>query len=106
MTSESFEVELTREAAKDLKRLRPWTDHVARRIRQLELHPYAGHPLTGNLRGARSLEFSLKGSGVYRAVYFVTEHNRICLVFIVGPHENVYDKAERRIEALRRAGRI
>lgn len=97
---------MTREAAKDLKRLRPWTDQALRRIRRLESDPYAGHPLTGNLRGARSLEFSLRGSGVYRAVYFVTEHNRICLVFIVGPHENIYDKAERRIQALRQAGRI
>ena len=106
MTSEPYEVELTREAAKDLERLRPWSDQVARRIRRLEETPYAGHLLTGNLRGARSLEFSLKGSGVYRAVYFVTEHNRICLVFIICPRENIYDKTERRIEALRRSGRI
>lgn len=101
-----FAVEPTREAEKDLERLRPWTDQATRAILRLEEQPYLGHPLTGSLKGTRSLGFSLKGSGAYRAVYVVLEDRRICLVLIVGPHENIYDKAERRIEALRRSGRI
>jgi mRNA-degrading endonuclease RelE of RelBE toxin-antitoxin system len=48
----------------------------------------------------------LRGGGAYRAVYVVLEEHHTCLVFIVGPHENTYDKAERRLAALRRAGRI
>jgi hypothetical protein len=52
------------------------------------------------------LEFSLRGGGAYRAVYVVLEEERLCLVFLVGPHENIYDRAERRVAALRRSGRI
>jgi addiction module RelE/StbE family toxin len=106
MTTERFTVELTREAEKDLKRLRPWTEQATRAILKLEEAPYLGHPLTGSLKGTRSLEFSLKGSGVYRAVYVVTDDRRVCLIIIIGPHENIYDKAERRVAALRRAGRV
>jgi hypothetical protein len=69
----------------------------------LETEPTRGHILTGSLRGTRSLEFSLNGSGVYRAVYIVRNDRRVCLVFIVGPHENIYDRAERRVHAARRA---
>ena len=74
-----------------------------RAIRALEDDPLRGHPLTGSLKGARSLDFSLKG-GAYRAVYSVLDAERTCLVFIVGPHENIYQKAERRAAALKRAG--
>jgi mRNA-degrading endonuclease RelE of RelBE toxin-antitoxin system len=104
MATERFEVKLTREAAKDLKRLRPWAEQAAQAISVLEEDPYRGHPLTGSLKGARALEFSLKGSGVYRAVYGINEDLRRCVVFIVGPHENIYDRAERRAAALKRTG--
>ena len=96
-----YEVDLTKQAQKDLKGLRPWTAEATRAILELEENLLKGHPLKGSLRGARALEFSLKGSGVYRAVYFVDDSDRICLVFIVGPHENIYEKAERRAEAFR-----
>lgn len=105
MTSSRYEVSLTREAEKDLKRLRPHTGHVTRIILKLEDDPFLGHTLAGNLKGMRSLEFSLPG-GAYRAVYRVVDETRECLVFIVGPHENIYDKAERRLRALRRAGQM
>ena len=97
--SERFTVELTAQAEKDLKRLRPWTEQATGALLQLEEDPYRGHTLSGSLRGTRSLEFSLKGGGVYRAVYLALEDERVCLVFIVGPHENIY-KAERRVAAL------
>jgi addiction module RelE/StbE family toxin len=106
MTSSRFDVQLTREAEKDLKRLRGHTGQVTRAISRLEEDPYLGHPLVGSLKGTRSLEFSLPGSGVYRAVYVVNDTSRICLVLIVGPHENIYDRAARRINALRRVGYI
>lgn len=104
--SDRFEVELTNQAEKDLKDLRPWVAEATRALLTLESDPLRGHMLTGSLRGCRSLEFSLKGSGVYRAVYVVLDEERVCLVFIVGPHENIYTKAERRVAALRRSGRL
>ena len=106
MPTERHDVELTAQAEKDLARLRQWTDAATRAILVLEDDPYRGHPLAGSLRGARALEFSLKGSGVYRAVYVILEDRRVCLVFLVGPHENIYDKAERRAAALKRSGSI
>ena len=106
MSSNRFDVQLTREAEKDLRRLQTHTGRVTRAILRLEDNPLLGHPLTGSLKGTRALEFSLPGSGVYRAVYVVSDATRVCLVLIVGPHENIYDRAERRVQALRRAGHI
>jgi hypothetical protein len=48
----------------------------------------------------RSLEFNLRGGGAYRAVYLLLESERVCLVFLVGAHEGLYAKAERRRRAL------
>lgn len=106
MPADRFRVELTEQAEKDLKRLRPWTEQATRALLRLETDPFRGHPLTGSLGGARSLEFSLKGGGAYRAVYVVLQDERVCLVFIVAAHENIYERAERRAAALKRSGRI
>jgi mRNA-degrading endonuclease RelE of RelBE toxin-antitoxin system len=106
MSSNRFDVQLTREAEKDLRRQQTHTGRVTRAILKLEDDPFLGHPLTGSLKGTRALEFSLPGSGVHRAVYVVSDATRVCLVLIVGPHENIYDRAERRVKALRRAGHI
>lgn len=95
MTTGPYTVELVRDAEKDLKRLHPWIALVSRHLLRLENEPMAGHPLSGNLHGTRSLEFNLRGSGAYRAVY---------VVLIVGPHENIYARAKRRYRAwLKRA---
>lgn len=106
MPSKRFEIRFTSLAEKDLKRLRPWMSEATRAISILEDDPLRGHPLTGNLKGSRSLQFSLRGGGEYRAVYRLLEEDAVCLVFIVGPHENIYDKAERRVAALLRSGRM
>lgn len=103
--SEPYRVRLTRQAEKDLARLGSFRDKAVRALVSLEQDPYKGHTLTGSLRGVRSLEFSLPG-GAYRAAYVVLEEKRTCLVFLVGPHEGFYRKAERRLEALRRLGEI
>jgi len=99
--SERFRVELTREAEKDLKRLRPWSEQALREVLSLEAHPFRGHALAGSLRGTRSLEFNLKGSGAYRAVYFIANNESVCVVFIIGPHENIYKLAARRLATLK-----
>jgi mRNA-degrading endonuclease RelE of RelBE toxin-antitoxin system len=61
MASNRFDVQLTREAEKDLKRLQAHTGRVTRAILKLEDDPFLGHPLTGSLKGTRALEFSLPG---------------------------------------------
>ncbi len=72
----------------------------------MEENPLAGHTLQGTLYNLRSLEFTVRGSGAFRAVYGVLDRDAVCLVVIVGPHENIYDKAERRVAGLRAAGVI
>jgi hypothetical protein len=75
---------------------------AAQKIVELEDESYKGHTLEGSLKGGCSLEFSLPGVA-YRAAYIVLEGERVCLVFIVCPHENFYEKAERRYHGLRKA---
>lgn len=101
-----YKVELTRHAERDLKRLRHGLEEATRAIAKLEDDPHAGHTLAGSLRGARSLEFNVKGSGAYRAVYSILDNERVCLIFIVGPHENIYRKAEQRYKLLVKRGEL
>ena len=102
MTNRRVEVQLTRAAQKDLRDLRHDMQGVARQLARLEENPTAGHPLKGSLAGARSLELTLRGGGAYRAVY-VVHRDTVCIVFIIGPHENIYRKAESRLAALRQS---
>lgn len=101
----SYSVYPTPQAEKDIDRLGRWSERATIAILSLEENPYRGHALKGSLRGVRSLEFSLPG-GEYRAAYVVLEAKQACLVFLVGPHEGFYKKAERRYAALRRSGEI
>lgn len=106
MTNDRVGVVFTREAEKELANLRPWSEDVLEVVMRLRDDPTLGHLLTGTLRGMRSLEFTVKGSGAYRAIYTILDDGQLCLVVLIGPHENVYKKAERRVSALRKSGRI
>jgi mRNA-degrading endonuclease RelE of RelBE toxin-antitoxin system len=99
MESERFAVEFTSQAERDLKSLRGQAEVALRSILRLEENPELGHSLTGKLKGARALEFNLKRSGAYRALYVVHPIDKVCTVFIIGPHENIYAKAERRAKS-------
>jgi mRNA-degrading endonuclease RelE of RelBE toxin-antitoxin system len=99
-----YRVELTDGARKDLKKLRQHRERIGEALGRLETNPLAGHTLQGTLYNLRALEFTVKGSGAFRAVYGVLDTDAVCLVVIVGPRENIYDRAERRIAALRAAG--
>ena len=100
MSAERHRVVLTKKADKDLQKLRHDLDNVVRQLRQLETDPLRGEPLKGNLRDARSLHFTLKGGGQYRAVYVIAPDDTVCVVFLVATRENVYVEAERRLKAL------
>ncbi len=94
------EVRISREARKDLKRLRSHEDQALLALTELETNAYAGHALTGTLEGLRSLKFHLPGSGAYRAIYLI-QATTVVLVILVGPRENIYREAERRYKPLR-----
>jgi mRNA-degrading endonuclease RelE of RelBE toxin-antitoxin system len=102
MVNEGYSVEVTRRAEKDLDDLgEEGAATATRALLALESNPTRGHTLTGSLTGARSLEFSMPG-GQYRAAYVVLPAERLCLVFMVGPHENFYREAERRYQRLKK----
>jgi mRNA-degrading endonuclease RelE of RelBE toxin-antitoxin system len=102
-TTEHYDVEILPRAEKDLKALKQHRAQAVREILKLEANPRLGHTLTGSLRGTRSLEFNLKGGGAYRAVYTVLDDDRVCIVFLVKSHENVYEEGERRWEAVKKS---
>ena len=99
--ADRYEIEILRQAEKDLDRLKDRRAEAVRELLKLEQNSELGRALAGNLRGPRSLEINLKGRGAYRAVYTVINENRVCIVFIAGPHENIYKKAERRWESVK-----
>lgn len=103
MTSDLYQIELWRDAEKDLKRHRTHAKIITENLLKLETEPLKGHSLVGNLRGARSLEFNVKGSGAFRAIYVVLPDLTICVVFMLGPHENIYTRAESRWLTVKRA---
>lgn len=105
MTSDAYTIILLPQAEKDLKRLRGLASRALAAIRRLAAEPYAGHTLAGSLKGARSLEFSMPG-GAYRAVYVVDEAAYECIVLVVGAHEGIYARAERRMRAIDRRRRL
>ena len=105
-TNRRYAVHLTNAARKDLKKLRSHKDRIGEALGELESHPRAGHTLRGTLLGLRSLEFTVRGSGAFRAVYAVFDDDTVCLIVIVGSHENIYALAERRVATLRAAGEL
>jgi len=101
MNNETFTVILDPVAQKDLKAFKHNRDEVVDAILELETSPKKGHELKGNLQGARALEFSIKGSGQYRAAYLLLEDRRTCIVFAIGPHENFYNWAAKKIKQIK-----
>ncbi len=100
MPNDQYAVEFTRAAEKDLKALRGNAAIAVRAILKLENNPELGQILSGSLHGYRALEFTVKGSGAFRALYSIDSVQRVCAVFIVGPHEGIYARAERRSKSV------
>ena len=81
---------ITKAVEEDLKDFGSYRQKVIQELLILESNPY-------------SLEFSLPG-GACRSIYKVKNDKQICLVVIVGYHENIYEKAQRRVEYLIKNG--
>jgi len=94
---EHYRIELASGVAKDLKKMRHAATEAALQLKRLEDDPTIGHALIGDLQGYRSLDFNIKGSGAYRAIYRIDEYEQSIIVYMVGPHENFYDRAKRRV---------
>ena len=90
-------VELTTAAQKDLKGYRHASVPILEALAQLEFDPESGHPLLGDLRGIRSLDISVKGSGAFRAAFEVDDLQKVCRVVAIGPREGFYERLRRRV---------
>lgn len=99
--SEPVRIELTTQAEKDLKGLWKVSEKVTQHLKALKTNPRKGHPLSGSLQGVRALEFTMKGSGQFRAAYFYFPDENAVIFFLVGPHENFYQMAEKRVKFLK-----
>lgn len=95
-----FQVDLSSAAQRDLKALETIRTEIVNALLELENEPDKGHQLKQNLRDINSLEFTVKGSGQYRAAYLIQEHERLCTVIAIGAHENFYKQLSRRIPQL------
>lgn len=106
MSGKTYNVELTSTSEKELASLKPYVEEVVKIILVLEKEPNAGHSLKGNLHRFRALEFSLPGSGQYRAAYVIIEDKKTCVVFAIGPHEVFYDNVKLRAKAIKKRHHI
>lgn len=96
-----FDVRLTGLAQKDLDGLEEIKAVVVQELLDLKKDPEKGHSLKQNLQGMRSLEFTIKGSGQYRAAYIIIEDEKVCLIVAVGPHGGFYDLVARRAKLVK-----
>lgn len=96
-----FDLRLTSSAEKDLDGLKELRPAVIEKLLVLKENPKAGHLLKQNLQGVWSLDFTIKGSGQFRAAYLVLEAAVVCLVVAIGPHENFYDLVAKRAKLLK-----
>jgi mRNA-degrading endonuclease RelE of RelBE toxin-antitoxin system len=106
MSDKTYNVELTSTAEKELASLKPYVEEIVKIILVLEKEPKAGHLLKGSLHRFRALEFSLPGSGQYRAAYVIIEDKKTCVVFAIGPHEGFYDNVKLRAKAIKKRHHI
>ena len=96
-----YQIVIAVEVFADLERMRSTRNAALARIRGLAHRPDWGHPLTGLLKGYRSLEISHDKAGAHRAVYYVHEERRQIVVLAVGTHEYAYAQATARAERYR-----
>lgn len=101
MSDKKYSVDVTPPASKELLALVPYVEEITNILLCLEDTPEAGHYLKGDLKGFRSLEFALPGSGQYRATYVIIEAQKKCLIFAIGPHEGFYNVVKQRAKRFR-----
>ncbi|MCD6126696.1 MAG: type II toxin-antitoxin system RelE/ParE family toxin [Thaumarchaeota archaeon] len=83
---EKYKIQVTRRFEKDFKKLdreiRKRADSI---IRRLEIEPFIGKPLRGELEGKRSLRI-----GDYRLIYIIDEKNRTITLLTIRPRKTAY----------------
>ena len=98
----NYSIEITKSVEKDLDNLKHLRDEAVEKILKLENDPRKkSSALKGNLKGLYSYKFNLSGAGSFKAIYFIKEKDKICLLIIVASRENIYVEADRRYKLLK-----
>jgi len=105
---DSYSVELLKTAEDDLDNLKHKRDEAVEKLRELEKNPKEkASTLSGHdLQPLYCYSFNLKGSGSYRAIFDLLEEDKVCLLLVIGPRENFYPKARKKIKDLKKKGLI
>ncbi|MBP1996133.1 type II toxin-antitoxin system RelE family toxin [Paenibacillus eucommiae] len=91
-----FELNISNQAKKDLKRLdKSVIKEVLSILESIAENPHAGEPLHGNLTHLKKWSFTHLGVG-YRIAYQIFEEHIEVKIMQIGTRENFYDELKRR----------
>ncbi len=91
----NYQVFLSKKAKKQYKNLdRHIQDKFKLNLQQLEEKPHEGFSLSGKYADLRYIKLSHKGVN-YRAVYDISEDEKLVLVIFMGTRENFYKELRR-----------
>jgi len=94
----SYRVEVTKAAEDDLDELKHLREEAVKKLLDLEDNPADKTSiLSGNLKGLKSYKFNLP-DGAYRAFLKIYKDESVCLLILIGPGENLYRIAARRVK--------
>ena len=97
----SYRVEVTKAAEDDLDELKNLREEAVKKLLELEDNPAdKTSTLSGKLKGLRSYKFNLP-DGAYRAILKIYTDESVCPLILIGPRENLYRKAARRVKSLK-----
>lgn len=104
----SYSIRTIKSAEDDLEKLKHKRDKAVKKLIKLEENPKEkSSSLSGShLQGLYSYSFTLKGAGSYRAIFDIIEDNKVCLLIMIGPRENFYVKARKKVKDLKDKGII
>jgi len=92
-----YELKVTNQAKKDLKRLdKPIIKKILGILDDIAEEPHVGEPLHGNYSYLKKWSFTHLGIG-YRIAYQIYEEHIEVKVLMIGTRENFYDELKLRI---------
>lgn len=99
-------MEVTKAAEEDLDDLKHLRQEAVNKLLELENNPADKiSSLSGILKGLKSYKFNLP-DGDYRAILKIYKDDSVCLLILIGPRENLYKQAARRVKSLKKQGFI
>ena len=104
----NYSIKTIKSAEDDLDKLKHKRDEAVKELLKLEDNPKekSSSLAGGHFQGLYSYSFTLKGAGSYRAIFDLIEENKVCLLIVIGPRENFYRTARKKVKNLKDRGII